>query len=260
MLEATGEKLLGQESSPKGDWQSLFEPREYADDQGNVLKYRLMKPLDYKPSQKYPVVLFLHGAGERGNDNAAQLKHGMKEFTAESRRREYPCYVIAPQCPTEKKWVEVDWSASSHQAPVEASVSLRLSIEVIRSMIESSGVDRTRIYITGLSMGGYGTWDAVARYPDLFAAAVPICGGGDPSTIEKMLKTPIWAFHGGKDKVVLPQRSREMIDGLKKAGADPKYTEYPDAGHDSWTETYANPELYRWMFGQRRKQDLPTEP
>ncbi len=108
--------------------------------------------------------------------------------------------------------------------------------------------------------GGVRNWDAVGRYPDLFAAAVPICGGGDPSTIEKMLKTPIWAFHGGKDKVVLPQRSREMIDGLKKAGADPKYTEYPDAGHDSWTETYANPDLYRWMFGQRRKQDLPTEP
>ncbi|MFO0924083.1 MAG: prolyl oligopeptidase family serine peptidase [Pirellulales bacterium] len=232
---------------------SLFEPREYSDASGNTLKYRLMKPADYNPNRKYPLVLFLHGAGERGSDNFAQLKHGMKEFTVDERRKSMPCYVMAPQCPTDKKWVEVDWSAKTHTAPQDPSVSIKLTMEVIESMLETSGVDKSRVYITGLSMGGYGTWDTVARYPKFFAAAAPICGGGDPATAPKFASLPLWAFHGGKDTVVIPERSRDMIDSLKKAGGSPRYTEYPDAGHDSWTATYASPEFHQWLFAQRRK-------
>jgi predicted peptidase len=120
-------------------------------------------------------------------------------------------------------------------------------------MVENAGVDRNRIYITGLSMGGYGTWDAIARYPGFFAAAAPICGGGDPKTVDKFKSLPIWCFHGAKDPVVKVIRSREMIEALQKVGSNAKYTEYPEAQHDSWTQTYSNPELFDWMFAQRRE-------
>ena len=233
------------------DMLSLFEPREYSSGEGQVLKYRLMKPIDYQPSKKYPLVIFLHGAGERGDDNQVQLKHGMKDFADPERRKKFACFVIAPQCPQEQRWSDVDWSARTHAIPENASPSMKMVMEVVDTMIESSGVDRTRIYLTGLSMGGYGTWDAIARYPGKFAAAVPICGGGDPNSVDRIGNLPIWAFHGDKDTVVIPERSRDMIDALKKAGVTPKYTEYPGVGHDSWTATYSNPELYEWLFAQR---------
>lgn len=252
--------LIEAQSNENEKMLSLFEPREYRDDAGNALNYRLMKPLDYNPNKKYPLVIFLHGAGERGNDNVAQLKHGMKNFADDANRKQNPCYVLAPQCPEGKKWVEVDWSARTHSMPADASISMRLTMEVVKSMIETSGVDRTRIYITGLSMGGYGTWDSIARYPDFFAAAAPVCGGGDPESVEKFVQLPLWAFHGDKDTAVIPERSRDMIDALKKAGGEPKYTEYPGVGHDSWTATYANPEFHAWLFAQRRKSELPAKP
>jgi len=217
------------------------------------LKYRLIKPQGYQPGRKYPVILFLHGAGERGNDNTVTLKHAAKEFLDPARRAKYPAYVIIPQCPTDKKWSEVDWSKESSELPEKASDSMQSIKELLDDMIENAGVDRYRIYITGLSMGGYGTWDAIARYPDFFAAAAPICGGGDPKTVARFQSLPIWCFHGAKDSIVKVGRSREMVEALKAAGATVKYTEYPDAEHDSWTATYANPELYEWLFAQRRE-------
>lgn len=256
---ATGEK-----GAPAGvvddvPWESLFEPREYSDEQGRVLKYRLMKPVDYHSNKKYPLVIFLHGAGERGEDNQAQLKHGVKNFASAENRSKYPCFMVVPQCPTGEKWSNVDWSAKSSKQPAEASQPMQMTVAIVKSMIDSSGVDRTRIYVTGLSMGGYGTWDVLGRYPEWIAAAAPICGGGDPAMAERFQQVPLWAFHGGKDTVVKPERSREMIEALKKAGANPKYTEYPEAGHDSWTETYSNPAFLEWMFAQRKKQE-PAAP
>ena len=234
----------------------FFEPREYIVKDIGTLKYRLLKPVDYNPNHTYPLVIFLHGAGERGDDNIAQLKHGMKDFLEPERRKKYPCYVLAPQCPTGKKWVEVDWSAESHEQPSEPSVSMRLTHDLVLEMIETANVNKNRVYITGLSMGGYGTWDAIGRYPNLFAAAVPICGGGDPATVEKFAKLPVWAFHGDKDTAVPVERSRMMIEALKKAGGEPKYTEYPGVGHDSWSATFANPELYDWLFTQLRREEI----
>jgi predicted peptidase len=154
--------------------------------------------------------------------------------------------------------VEVDWSADQHDLPETSSDSLALAVDIVRDLIEQKKADPTRIYITGLSMGGYGTWDAIARYPDLFAAAVPICGGGDPKTAPRFKQLPVWCFHGGRDGVVKPERSREMVKALEQSGGKPKYTEYPEAGHDSWTATYANPELHQWLFEQRLGASKPN--
>jgi predicted peptidase len=234
------------------DYRGRYEAREYADTDGAKLLYRLLKPQDYDPQVKYPLVLFLHGAGERGDDNTRQLVHGMNEFASDEIMAKYPCFVIAPQCPREQKWVEVDWSATGHGMPAAAAAPLRLTMEAIAALEKEFSIDPARIYVTGLSMGGYGTWDAIARYPERFAAAAPICGGGDPAQAPKFAQLPVWAFHGSKDGVVRPQRSREMIEAIKVAGGSPKYTEYPEAGHNSWTATYQNPEFFAWLFAQRR--------
>ncbi|MFN9464182.1 MAG: prolyl oligopeptidase family serine peptidase [Planctomycetota bacterium] len=235
------------------DLSKFYEPREFVGKSGKPLKYRLIKPLDYKFGKKYPLVLFLHGAGERGEDNAVTLKHAAKDFAGDALRAKYPAYVLIPQCPTGKKWSDVDWSKDSSELPQDPSDSMQSIKELLDEMVENAGVDKTRIYITGLSMGGYGTWDAIARYPGFFAAAAPICGGGDPKTVDRFKSLPIWCFHGAKDQVVKVNRSREMVDALKQLGSPVKYTEYPEAQHDSWTQTYSNPELYDWMFSQRRE-------
>lgn len=239
-------------SGPK-ELTKFYEPREFVGKSGKPLKYRLIKPLGYQFGKKYPLVLFLHGAGERGDDNAAPLRHGAKDFASDQLRAKYPAYVLIPQCPTDKKWSEVDWSKDSSELPQDPSDAMQSIKELLDEMIENAGVDKTRVYITGLSMGGYGTWDAIARYPGFFAAAAPICGGGDPKTVDKFKSLPIWCFHGAKDPVVKVRRSQEMVDALKRVGSPVKYTEYPEAQHDSWTQTYANPELYDWLFAQRRE-------
>lgn len=237
----------------------LFEPREFQGEGGKVLKYRLLKPLGYNPNKIYPVVIFLHGAGERGDDNTAQLKHGMADFCKQSRREKNPCYVIAPQCPTNEKWANIDWSAEGGvKLPAEASDSMKLTLGVVDAMLEDAAIDKNRIYITGLSMGGYGTWDAIARRPEFFAAAMPICGGGDPATAEKIKNIPISCFHGGADKVVVPEKSRVIINAIKEAGGSPLYTEYEGVGHDSWTPTFAADATHDWLFAQRRVQGKPV--
>jgi predicted peptidase len=229
-----------------------LEKRTFTDGKGKFLRYRLLKPEDYDPKKSYPLVLFLHGAGERGTDNDKQLVHGVPEFVKPAIRKRYPCFLIAPQCPANMKWVDVDWSADSHKLPAEPTEPRRQSLELIAALQKEFAIDAKRIYVTGLSMGGYGAWDALVRRPDLFAAAAPVCGGGDEATADKIAKIPVWAFHGGKDGVVKPARSRNMIEALKKAGAMPKYTEYEKVGHDSWGPAYRDPELYRWLFTQRR--------
>ncbi|MFN3190336.1 MAG: prolyl oligopeptidase family serine peptidase [Aureliella sp.] len=238
----------------------FFEPREFSDEAGEVLKYRLMKPANYDANDKYPLVIFLHGAGERGDNNSAQLKHGMPDFCRDEVRQKFPCYVLAPQCPKEKKWADVDWSLDHVELPENISTSMRLLLDLVDQMLENAAIDRNRIYICGLSMGGYGSWDALYRRPDFFAAAIPICGGADPATASRIQHIPIWCFHGGEDKVVMPQFSRDMIAALKSAGGTPKYTEYPGVGHDSWTATFANPKIYDWLFSQRRSQSQASKP
>ena len=239
-------------ASEKAELTSLYEPREYVGSNKIPLKYRLLKPLNYRPGKKYPLVLFLHGAGERGDDNLVTLKHGAKDFADAKRREDFPCYVVVPQCPKEQKWSNVDWSKESSDHPASASDSLQTTKELLDDMVENAGIDKNRIYITGLSMGGYGTWDAITRYEGFFAAAAPICGGGDPKRVSTFRRLPIWCFHGDEDKSVKVIRSREMVDALKAVGSPIKYTEYPGVGHDSWTATYSNPDFYQWLFAQQK--------
>lgn len=234
------------------DHRDRFEARTF-EDRGFTLPYRLLQPKDYDAKLKYPLVVFLHGAGERGNDNFKQLVHGMNDFASDEIMAKFPAFVIAPQCPDDRKWVEVDWTLESHTLPQDPSVSLEATLRLIDSLQQEFSIDASRIYLTGLSMGGYGTWDLLARRPELFAAAVPICGGSDPAVAARFQAVPLWCFHGDQDTAVKPKRSREMIAALKAAGGEPKYTEYQGVGHDSWTATYANPEVHAWLFAQRKK-------
>jgi predicted peptidase len=217
----------------------VYQPKTYKNaDAGNELPYRIMLPDGYEvdETKAYPLILFLHGAGERGNDNAKQLKHGAGEFASETNRNKYPAIVLAPQCPSGSFWGRFNGDLFG----------------LLNSVLKEYRVDSSRIYVTGLSMGGFGTWSLIAEKPELFAAAAPICGGGDLNKAEKMTKIPIWAFHGDADTVVKPELSRNMIKAIEKAGGKPKYTEYPGVGHDSWSQTYSNPEFIEWLFSHKK--------
>lgn len=239
-------------SARAADLDKLLEKHVFTQGKAS-LPYRLMKPAGHDGTKAYPLVIFLHGAGERGSDNKAQFVHGIKDFASDEARKKHPCFLLVPQCPPEpRRWVEVDWSARSHTMPKEPSEPARLVLAVIDQLRKDHKIDEKRIYLTGLSMGGYGTWDLIARRPDLFAAGLPVCGGGDPATAAKFVKVPIWAFHGDGDTVVRPERSREMITAIEKAGGKPKYTEYKGVGHDSWTRTYGNKEVLDWLFAQKK--------
>jgi hypothetical protein len=375
-----------------------FEPREYKDADGNLLLYRLYKPKNYDANQKYPLILFLHGAGERGNNNAAQVRDAL-HWAKDDVQKENPCFILAPQCPGKReafqlygtrkefnanfadyeksagqwksysiplaklttgpkaylsllnasdknsaasgkfrniklheegaaatpldlrkldfskrmgngkasvsddgttisfegdlrvkapleytvtpktvlefefrssaqglshaiamdaddffdyRWANVDWSAKRGAAGKTLSTPMRLTLEVLAQLRKEFNLDDKRLYITGLSMGGYGTWDVIARNPTMFAAAVPVCGGADEATAPIIKDIPIWCFHGGADPTVPTDRSRNMIKALKETGGNPKYTEYPGVGHNSWDKAYSEPELPKWLFAQKR--------
>ena len=181
---------------------------------------------------KRPLILFLHGSGERGNDNLPLVaKHGPPKIV--KKNADFPFVVVSPQCPSGERW--------------DSKVLLALLDDVIAK----HDVDPQRIYLTGLSMGGYGSWMLAAAAPERFAAIVPICGGGDPKDAGKIKSLPIWVFHGAKDTAVSLKKSEEMVAALKEAGSDVKFTVYPNAKHDSWTATYNNPKLYEWLLKQK---------
>jgi predicted peptidase len=236
----------------KVDPDKVLEPHVFRDGQGRTMPYRLLKPETVEEGKTYPLVLFLHGAGERGSDNVKQMVHGVSEFVRPENRRDYPCFLLVPQCPEGKRWVEVDWGADSHVLPKEPSEPLRLVLDLLDDALNRYPIDRRRVYVTGLSMGGFGVWDLLARRPDLFAAAVPVCGGGDPATAKAIKDVPVWVFHGARDGAVKPKRSRDMVKALEDAGGKPKYTEYPDVGHDSWNPAYRDPELMKWLFDRKK--------
>jgi predicted peptidase len=236
----------------KPDRLKAFEARTYGEGDGR-LPYRLLKPLNYDAKQQYPLVLFLHGAGERGSDNERQLIHGGKNFVDEGFRKRHPAFIVAPQCAEEKKWGEVPWDAKSHKAPTDPGPTMKAVFGLLEALQEEFSIDANRIYGTGLSMGGYGTWDILQRHPELLAAAVPICGGGDPELADRFKSTPVWVFHGGADPVVPVSRSRDMVNALKAAGGRPIYTEYEGVDHNSWTRTYDNRLMWDWMFAQHKQ-------
>ena len=184
-------------------------------------------------------------------------------FASTMNRKIFPCYIIAPQCPPGCKWVDVDWKLPSHVIPKQPSVYLARTMLLVDSLVKNLNIDPDRIYITGISMGGFGVWDAISHWPDKFAAAVPVCGGGDTAKAAVVKDIPIWDFHGDQDNVVMTSRSRDMIAAIKKAGGNPKYTEYTGTGHNAWDKAYSEKELYSLAFlpnqckGQRMKKGIP---
>jgi predicted peptidase len=197
------------------------------------IKYLLYLPTAYESDKKlWPLILFLHGAGESGDDLAKVKTHGPPKLI-ESKKRDFPCIVVSPQ-------------SSGRGWNVDTLTAL------LDDLAANYRLDKDRVYLTGLSMGGYGTWSLAAAHPQRFAAIVPICGGGNPADAARLKNLPIWVFHGAKDATVPPERSESMVKALKAAGGNVKFTVYPDAGHDSWTAAYNDPELYRWLFAQKR--------
>lgn len=236
------------------DLAEKFEKQHFKNAEGQTLLYRFLKPSRVEAGKKYPLVLFLHGAGERGDDNTKQLIHGVKTFATPEFLDKYPCYVVVPQCPNETKWADIDWTVEKVVCPEKESPTAVLVMQCLDQLEKEFPIDANREYVTGLSMGGFGTWDAIVRHPRRFAAAVPVCGGCDLSKAKEIAHIPVWVFHGAKDQVVKVERSREIIEALKAAGGHPKYTEYPEVSHDSWNGAYKDREMYEWLFSQHRKQ------
>jgi predicted peptidase len=202
------------------------------------------------------LVLFLHGAGERGTNNEAQLKHGVPDLLKWLKENDQSAVVIVPQCNPEVWWADLRGDFRSPKGgdlAKEPSAMMTMVFEVVDKLAKEHKVDPKRIYVTGLSMGGFGSFAAVARRPEFFAAAMPICGGGDPATAEKMKKVPFWVFHGEDDTVVPLNNSAMMVDALKNAGAEVKFRKYPGVGHDSWSATYRDAGVWKWLFEQKRK-------
>lgn len=233
-----------------------FEPEIYSDSEGNELNYRILKPVDYDSTKSYPLVLFLHGAGERGSDNYSQLKWGVSHFAEPKMRKKYPAFVLAPQVPEGEYWstLESVRDTTSFSVPMleEPAEPMRLTIELLEQLQNQFPIDGNRLYVTGISMGGFGTFDLIERYPNMFAAAVPICGGGDATRAFFLKDMPIWVFHGAKDEVVRPEYSRNIVNAIRVAGGSPGYTEYPDEDHvGAWVQAYSNSHLFKWMFSKK---------
>ena len=237
----------------------LTTPEIYKADSGETLNYRIFLPANIPAGKRVPLVFFFHGAGERGDDNLAQLKHGVTDLIRYAMTNG-PAIVIAPQCPKELQWVNTNWSAPSHIMPSMPSTPMKLALLLLQDKMATLPVDPSRVYVTGVSMGGYGTWDVIQRKPDLFAAAIPICGGGDATRAPSLKNIPIWAFHGDKDTAVPVTRSRDMVAALKACGGKVQYREYPGAGHDVWTRTYADPAVLAWLFSQRHSVAAKVSP
>jgi predicted peptidase len=209
-----------------------------------AMPYRLFIPSGYEPQKKYPLIVWLHGAGGAGHDNLRQISGdqipGTRTWTRPDNQTKYPAFVLAPQSPG--RWA--DGSRDALSAPLVLVVSV---LELLKSQFS---IDPQRIYVAGQSDGGYGVWELITKRPELFAAAIPVCGGGDPARAARVVKMAIWAFHGDADQTIPVTASRQMIAAVQKAGGHPRYTEYKGAGHDVWTRAFAEPGLTDWLFDQ----------
>lgn len=222
-----------------------FEARSYVNSQGDTLPYRLMKPLNYDPLQKYPLMVCLHHGGAHGTDNVIQVEAGgyAQVLSDDAYRTKYPAFIFVPQCPIGSSWGGVP------QVPDVTP----LAMETIAALEKEFAIDEKRRYVAGVSGGGFGSWHFIAKHPEMFAAAIPICGGGDPSLARNIVDVPVWAFHGTEDQNVPVGFSRDMINAMRDAGGDPKYTEFPGEGHNIWNGVIETPGVLDWLFEQKRK-------
>lgn len=243
-----------------------YETLTYTNVDDMQMTYYLFVPNNYNPRQKYPLVLLLHGGGERADPKATLDQNRallLKQYytqiwiSAEVQQK-WPSFVVIPQIPTQARWVNVPASTGSYTLAAQPSSSLCMAKGLVDSLQQSyQGIDASRLYITGLSMGGYGVWEAIERWPNYFAAAAPLAGAGDPTKAELLIHTSIWAFHGARDATIPVSASRDMIRAIIKAGGHPRYTEYPNEGHDLWGagKVYspsADAPFFIWLFSQRK--------
>ena len=209
--------------------------------QHKTMPYRLFIPPAYNPANSYPLVVWLHGAGSIGNDNLKQISsaslRGTHTWTTRQVQATHPAFVLAPQG---RSW---------------SNPELELVVEIIDSLKNEFSIDSARFYVAGQSMGGHGTWSIITMHPDLFAAAIPLCGWGEPARADRIAKIPIWAFHGDVDTNVSVTESRRMIEAVRKAGGNPRYTEYKGVGHEVWFKTFKEPDLLEWVFAQHKTND-----
>jgi predicted peptidase len=238
----------------RGADDELFEKRSFTDAARNKLPYRLLKPDGYQPTGKdaYPLVVFLHGSLERGNDNEQQIATSVRELAKAEVRKRHPCFVIAPQCSLSSAWSEHKDGLPTLAFTEKPTEAMGLVMGLMDALGKEFRIDPKRIYVTGFSMGGFGTFELLARRPDRIAGAIPICGGGIADRAPTFAKVPVWIFHGTADTIVPPEYSRKMVDALRNAGGHPRYTEYPGVGHNSWTQTYRNPDVLNWLFEQKK--------
>ncbi len=237
--------------------QNTFQKRLFIE-KGDTLNYQISFPNNYNNSTDYPLVVFLHGAGERGSNNEAQLIHGSALFNHPENRLNYPAIVIFPQCPIDSYWVRIKKNETSESKfdfgrNEQITEPLHLVERLIKDIIQKEEVDRKRIYVLGLSMGGMGTLDLICRNPKLFAAAVPICGGVEISRIKNVKKLPIRLYHGAKDDIVPPTWSRNIYSGLKRLGSTKvEYIEFENANHNSWDPAFNSADFLSWIFNNKR--------
>lgn len=241
------------------DVSRVFQKKTFVEE-SDTLQYRILFPRNFDENKHYPLVLFLHGAGERGSDNERQLIHGASLFASENTREKYPAIVVFPQCPTDDYWANIEADRNVHpykftffdDAP--ATKSLSLVMKMMDDMASRSFVDRNRIYVGGLSMGGMGTFEILARKPEFFAAGFAICGGVHPNMARKFAtSTPVWIFHGAKDDVVQPIYSLKVVETILAEGGHPNYTLYANDNHNSWDSAFAEPKLLNWLFSNTRQ-------
>jgi predicted peptidase len=258
LLSAPMPSFLNAQASGK----NLYE-KQYFIEGDDTLYCRILSPLHFSAGKRYPLIVVLHGSGERGNDNESQLKWGSDLFLDSINREKYPAIVIFPQCPFDSSWsVRVKNKTSDsglYRFPMKLPPTrpLQMVMNFIDTLMSAGTVDSSRIYVGGLSMGGFGTFEILWRKPGLFAAAFPICGGGNPESAKLYGKNfPIWVFHGADDDAVPVNNSRVMVAALKNAGAKVKYSEYPGVKHNSWINAFAEPDFLPWIFAQKKAPKL----
>ena len=231
------------------------EAKTWKSPNGGTLPYRLHVPAKPEPGKLYPLVVHMHGAGSWGTNNVDQIRTGGADFISWARRHGEEYVFIAPQTPRRCKWVDTPWQNTKSTMKETPTPSLRMAMEIIDDAIERYPVDRSRVYLMGISMGGYAAWELLQRRPELFAAGLPCCGGGDVAQAPRLTDIPIWAFHGSKDKGVPVCRSRDMVAAIKAAGGKKiLYREYDGLGHNVWTPTFSDDKVFEWLFSQRRAQ------
>lgn len=237
--------------------QDFYLKEIFISQNGDSLKYRLLHPENIREGEKYPLVLFLHGAGERGDDNEKQLIHGAEMFLNPVNREKYPAYVIFPQCPEDKYWAFLSRPASFAPDKMTGEKTITPTLKSVKELVDSyislPGVDKNRVYVIGLSMGGMAVFDLTVRFSELFAAAVPICGAVDTSRLVAAKDVSFRIFHGDADNVVPVEGSRQAYKVLKKNGADVEYIEFPGCNHESWNPAFCYPDFMKWIFDKRKK-------